>query len=170
MTALITLTLALVAAPHRADVKSDLQAKYDKLSAAFAARDIKPFDDALAKNFVLHVGQKNTSREAVLADFKRQMANMSNVKWVRTVTLVSQAKMGYSATVKSIFDGDFDAGGTTKHFWNSAVALDTWTKNSQTGEWKLSASRLVSLDAKIDGQPAGHFPPKKGEKPQGGGH
>jgi hypothetical protein len=162
MKALVAITLLALAVPTFAgggDVKADLQAKYDAMSAAFPRQDIKPFEDALASDYVLHVGTRNTDRAKALADFKKQMANMQNAKWIRTVTHVVKLKKGYSATVKSTFDGDFDMQGKMTHFWNSGVSVDTWMEDGATG-WKMKESRLVRLDATLDGKPAGHFPEK----------
>jgi hypothetical protein len=149
----------LASLPHLAiaDPKSELQAEYDVLSAAFAKRDPAPFETALAPDYVLHIGKRTRTRASVVADFRKQMANMSDVKWVRKVTNVSGSKGVFVATVKSVFDGDFAMGAKKSHFWNSAVSKDTWIQGPSK-HWKLKSSSLTSLDAKVDGKPAGHFP------------
>jgi hypothetical protein len=154
---LLILPLACASA-WAADVKSDLQAKYNELASAFAKRDPAPYEALLAKDYVLHLGSQTRDRDYIMKDFKRQMGLMSNVKWVRKVTAVKAASGAYVATVKSVFEGDFDMSGKKSHFWNSGVSDDTWVQEGKA--WQLKSSNLVSLDAKIDGKPAGHFPAK----------
>jgi hypothetical protein len=159
--------LALLAAAK--DTKSDLQAKYDGFAAAFAKQDMSFFEANLAQDYILRVGQTTHDRAYVLKDFQKQSAMMKNAVWKRTVTRVVEKDHKATATVKSVFDGDFDMGGKTTHFWNSAVSVDTWM-HMPSHQWQMVESRLISLDATLDGKPAGHFPPKKGEKPTTGGH
>ncbi len=146
-------------------IREHLQAKYSELAAAFAKQDLNSYKKVLAKDYILHVGKQTKDRDAVLKDFKKQMANMKNVKWVRNVTRVTKSNGMTVATVKSVFNGDFNMGGKMTHFWNSAVSVDSWVETTSK-HWELKGSKLVSLDAKLDGKPAGHFP-SSGDKHSG---
>jgi hypothetical protein len=140
------------------DAKTQLQARYNALAAAFAKGDIGLYAQTLAPEYELHMGPRTQKKDAILKDFKRQMANMKNSKWTRLVTKTTPKEGKVQVTVKSTFNGDFDAKGKMTHFYNEATSLDTWTKLG--GKWQLVESTLVSLDAKLDGKPAGHFPEK----------
>jgi predicted SnoaL-like aldol condensation-catalyzing enzyme len=140
------------------DVKSRLQTTYNALAAAFGKGDISLYDQTLAPEYELHVGPRTQKKDAILRDFKRQMANMKNSRWTRLVTKTTTKGDKVQVTVKSTFNGDVSMKGKTTHFYNEATSLDTWTMRG--GKWLLIESNLMSLDAKLDGKPAGHFPEK----------
>jgi len=132
-----------------ANLKSTLQAKYDSLSSAFSRKDATVFDHVFSSKYVLiGTNGRKVDRKELLADYKRQMAQMSEISWSRTLDSVSVSGSTAIATVHGRFKG-FLTKPDGKHVFESVTSnKDTWTL--QAGSWVLQKSVVLSLDATFD--------------------
>ena len=133
------------------------QPYYDKISAAFAKNDVKVIDGFLASDYILiQPDGKQWTRDKVLEDFKRQMANMKSSKWVRKVKSAKQVGDLVELTVDGTFDGSFkDPQGKAHTFHLDSQSIDSWNKDH-----KLKKSQIVKLVPTMDGKP---LPPMMGK-------
>jgi hypothetical protein len=147
--------LFLAPAAPAPDVKATLQADYDLLSKAFAKADIKTFEKFLASDYRLVPpgNGKPWDRAKVLADFKRQMANMKGAKWSRHIDAVKANGSVYDVTVSGTFDGKFQMQDGKEHVFHlNSRSVDTWTLKPAA---QIKKSVIQKLDATIDGKKAG---------------
>lgn len=155
-TLLMLAALALsVASLAQSSLKTSLQADYDALGKAFAKADLGVFDHYLAKDYwlVSPNGGPKWNRARVLADFKKQMANMKTPRWHRTIKSVQLKGQLAVVDVVGTFDGSFpEAGGTMHVFHLDSESIDTWQLSPRH---QLKSSQIKKLDAKIDGKPTG---------------
>jgi ketosteroid isomerase-like protein len=152
--ALVALAGSLTAQAGTKDVQATLQAKYDLLSKAFAKKDARVYEKTLSPDFVLvGLDGKQSSKKVVMEGFTQQMSMMTDVSWVRK--LGKPTVSGSTATVLASgnFKGKFNGGGKVRVFELIASSQDTWKKNGS--DWVLVKSKLVTLNAKIDGKSTG---------------
>ena len=132
-----------------ASLKDALQAKYDSISTAFSRKDATAFDHVFGPKYVL-VGTsgKKIDRKELLADYKRQMSQLSDISWPRTLDNVSGSGTNATVTVHGHFKGTLTKPDGKHVFESTSVNKDTWTR--QNGSWVLQKSQVVSVDATFD--------------------
>jgi ketosteroid isomerase-like protein len=135
-------------------VKSDLEARYRQVTAAFQSKNIAAISNLLMPDYkaVSPSGQA-IGRDQVIAGFKQQMSSVQDVKWRRTIVKLTVS--GPNAT--AVVDGDLHAhlapGRGPKTLEVVATTVDQWVKTS--GGWKLKSSKLKTSKMLLDGKPAG---------------
>lgn len=152
---ILSALLAMLAVAPGANMKSVLQAKYDAISGAFARKDGTVFDHLFAPKFVLigTTGRK-TDRKQVLSDYDREMQQLSDISWARTLDNLSLSGLTATVTVRGKFRGT-QVKPDGKHLFEAVtVDKDTWTR--QSGSWMLLKTQVISLDATYDGRKLMH--------------
>jgi ketosteroid isomerase-like protein len=132
-----------------ASVKSELEARYREVTAAFKAKNVSAIENILMANYEA-VGQDGRSigRKQVLDGFKQQMDMVTDVTWVRKIT---DLKVNGSAALATV-DGDLRAhmqGHKTLEL--IATTVDDWVKTPKG--WKLMVSHLKSSKMLMNGKP-----------------
>jgi hypothetical protein len=128
------------------------QGRYDRFAAAFAAKNIKPFDEAMSPDFTAR-GPHGVilKRDQVKTDFQRQMLSMSKVHWIRKVASVNSDAHGATLIVNSEMDGMMhDESGKFHKFHFTSTTKDRWQKAK--ADWRLKSSELTKSHVTIDGK------------------
>jgi len=145
----------------KAVIKS-VQSDYDRMSKAFAKNDLSVFEGIIAEDYVLTPTQgKDWDRTRALADFKRQMSRMKNAKWTRHIKKAHMDGDLIVVEVAGTFHGSFlpledSFPGEKKKmqvFDLKSSAIDSWDISGKAH--KLKKSKILKLDAKVDGKKMG---------------
>ncbi|QLG12012.1 erythromycin esterase family protein [Deinococcus sp. D7000] len=146
--ALAALTSQLAVA-QSATLPADLQARYDTLLQAYLTGDLQTLRSLYAPDAaLLDVTNQALTLEAVLAASNPEAMKVSKLD----IRVQDVSLDGEEATVvnRQDMDATVFAGGLSQAFQATALAEDTWRKVS--GQWLITASRVLESETRVAGQ------------------
>jgi hypothetical protein len=146
----LTLTAAAIA-----DLKKTFEANYAAISKAFVKKDLAALEKFLDPKFAAYEQDGTmTPRAKVVSDFKRQMAMLTDVSWVRTVKSIKTEGANTTVTVGGVFKGSSKGkDGKSHKFELNVVADDVWTKHGAA--WQIKKTTVIKRSMKVDGKQMG---------------
>ena len=146
-------TLLLFGGAFAADTKTELQANYAAITAAFKKKDIGTIEKFLGKDFsVSNPNGKTSDRASIVKDYKMQMQIMKDVVWTRKITSIVPQGKNFLVTVDGNVTGIVPSKDMKPHRLQLvATAKDTWTKSG--GTWQIVHTIVVKRVATVDGKP-----------------
>lgn len=147
--------LASVPGPARADVRSALQAQYDRFNASLVGKNVAGIAAVCTADCKLRTRPGGPALS--LDEFRQattQQFNSVVVKHART-TINSITTSGNTAHVRAVWTGDLasTAGkAAARHIHSVQRLSDTWRKTP--AGWRLQASAVTAVHTTVAGRPA----------------
>lgn len=146
--------LAVLPSVVRADVRSAIQAQYDRFNASLVGRNIAALTALCTADCKLRTRPGGPAlsldefRQATTEGFRKMI-----VKRART-TITSIATSGDTAHVRAVWTGDLDSTGgkaAARRIHSVQHLDDTWRKTS--AGWRLQASAVTAVHTTAAGKP-----------------
>lgn len=145
LTLLLTgLTYAGSTTANNDDVRKELEAVYAKIDRAIKDKDLKTLESLLAKDYERQSGEKTIERGAAVADMKKSLEMVKEVKSSKTtIDKIEQVEgnqiVDYTQVVKAVVAG---ADGKDQPFEDTSRGRDWWVKE-EDGKWICVSSEKI---------------------------